>query len=265
MDPSSELSSGLGPQLARIGGALVTRAEIVEAIGKLEESTGTWIGPRLRDIRSPLARTDYKGLADRFQREHPKDNFPNAEPGTHPARRRLAFIHLLEQQRDELDRRAGSPVNKAMASVAEQVWQDEAAQPLPLDDEDARRRVYAQIISREGQPSFRLELMNAYSCRCAVTGCDAEPALEAAHLRPYRGPAWNVVSNGLLLRADIHTLFDRNLLAIDPQTRKVALSPQLSGTQYQKFSGVPIAEPAAESQRPSQEVLNERWEQFKKE
>jgi HNH endonuclease len=215
--------------------------------------------------KSPLAQTDYKGLADTYQREHPKDNLPKAEPGTHPARRRTAFIHLLEQQRDELDRQADSPVNKAMASVTEQVWQDEAAQPPPLDDEDARRRVYAQIISREGQPSFRLALIKAYSCRCVVTGCDAEPALEAAHLRPYRGPAGNAVNNGLLLRADIHTLFDRNLLAIHPQTREVALSPQLSGTQYQMFSGVPIGEPLAESQRPSQDVLNERWEQFQKE
>lgn len=262
MEPSSEPASGPGLQFARIGGVLVTRQEIVEAIDELEESTGTWILPRLIEINSPLAQTDYKGLADRYQREHPEDNLPKAEPGTHPARRRMAFIRLLERQRDDLNRRSGSPVNKAMASVAEQVQQEEAAEPLPLNDDDARRRVYAEIVRREGQQDFRLELIRAYSGRCAITGCDAIPALEAAHLRPYLGPAWNVVSNGLLLRADIHTLFDLDMLTINPETRQVVLSRQLSGTQYQSLSGVHLFDPRTEMQRPSQDLLIERWCKF---
>lgn len=136
MEPTNEPASGPGLHLAMIGGVPVTRQEIVEAIDVLEESTGTWILPRLIEISSPLARTDYKGLADRYQREHPEDNLPKAEPGTHPARRRIAFIHLLQRQRDDLDRQSGSPVNKEIASDAEQVQQEEAAEPLSLNDED---------------------------------------------------------------------------------------------------------------------------------
>ncbi len=50
--------------------------------------------------------------------------------------------------------------------------------------------------------------MDAYGGRCAVTNCDIEDVLEAAHISPYNGPSTDQVYNGLLLRTDIHTLFD---------------------------------------------------------
>ncbi|WP_169719739.1 HNH endonuclease, partial [Novosphingobium acidiphilum] len=56
--------------------------------------------------------------------------------------------------------------------------------------------------------------MKAYDGKCAVTSCAIEPLLEAAHIHPYLGPKTNHVTNGMLLRADIHTLFDLGLLAI---------------------------------------------------
>jgi hypothetical protein len=49
---------------------------------------------------------------------------------------------------------------------------------------------------------FRAVLLEAYHRRCAITGCDATAVLEAAHLRPYRGPDSNTVPSGLLLRSD---------------------------------------------------------------
>jgi HNH endonuclease len=64
---------------------------------------------------------------------------------------------------------------------------------------------------------FRKKLIAAYRGRCAVTDCDAYDALEAAHILPYRGPAFDHVTNGLLRRADIHTLFDLNLIGIEPR------------------------------------------------
>ncbi|HUZ56031.1 MAG TPA: HNH endonuclease [Streptosporangiaceae bacterium] len=66
------------------------------------------------------------------------------------------------------------------------------------------------VAARQDSPAA---LMAAYSGRCAVTGCTVQAVLEAAHLRPYRGPDSNVTGNGLLLRADIHTLLDLQLLA----------------------------------------------------
>jgi hypothetical protein len=76
----------------------------------------------------------------------------------------------------------------------------------PSGLEDARKRIIAAIVVRQGQSAFRAELLAAYQGTCAVTGCDVVEALEAAHIVPYLGPDTNHVRNGLLLRGDIHTL-----------------------------------------------------------
>lgn len=93
----------------------------------------------------------------------------------------------------------------------------------PGDISDARERTLASIVRRRGQPRFRKQLLKAYQGRCAVTGCTLEPILEAAHIHPYLGDETNVVSNGLLLRTDVHTLFDLGLLWIEPHSLRVRL------------------------------------------
>ncbi|MBQ1011061.1 HNH endonuclease [Micromonospora sp. M51] len=80
---------------------------------------------------------------------------------------------------------------------------------------EGRRRRLAEVTARQGQADFRRRLMEAYGNRCAITGCDIEAALQAAHIDPYDGPATNQVNNGLLLRADLHNLLDRGLIWID--------------------------------------------------
>ena len=104
-------------------------------------------------------------------------------------------------------------------------------------------------MARRGQPKFRAALLESYARRCAVTDTDAESVLEAAHIRPYRGPESNVVTNGLLLRADIHTLFDLALLAVDPQSRKIAISRSLAGSTYVELDGQVLGNPSSESAR----------------
>jgi HNH endonuclease len=246
-----------GPSLlTRIGGILVSREEIAAALSELEQSTGSWIGPRLDAIQSPLARTEFRKLADTYMRRYPDDDDYHAVvPDRERATPRLkAFICLLRRELAAL----GSE-----AAIAEQVGHEEDALP-PLDAEDARKRTLAEIIRREGQPAFKTKLVRAYNGCCAVTGCDELGALEAAHIHPYQGPDWNKVQNGLLLRGDIHTLFDRHLLGINPQTRTVVLSLRLSGEHYRALDGQPVADPAEEGQRPSQEVLDERWKEFRR-
>ncbi len=152
------------------------------------------------------------------------------------------------------------PVNDVLEATASA----ELDQESPLEDAyDARLRVYRQIVARRGQSAFRAALLRAYRGRCAITGCDAAPALEGAHLRPYRGPDSNVVSNGLLLRADMHTLLDLRLLAPDPRSRAIVISKLLAGTQYEAFSASHLAEPAAAWQRPSPETLEVTWQRFR--
>ena len=139
---------------------------------------------------------------------------------------------------------------------------DRDVDDVPADDYDARLRAQRQITQRRGQPEFRAALIRAYGGRCAITRCDAVEALDAAHIQPYRGPASNVVGNGLLLRSDIHTLYDLDLIAIDPGTYEVTLSPQLYGTQYASLARVRLLDPKQDSQRPSRRALLTRWDDF---
>jgi hypothetical protein len=123
--------------------------------------------------------------------------------------------------------------------------------------EDARRRVLAQIVRRRGQPAFRKALLDAYGGSCAITGCNLALILEAAHVFPYKGAHTNVVGNGILLRTDIHTLFDLRLIAIDPDTRLILVSPDLDGTDYESLRGKTIRDAAKKSHRVSLDAL--KW------
>jgi len=118
----------------------------------------------------------------------------------------------------------------------------------PPDDE--RKRVLRGIADRQGQPAFRTALLDAYDTHCAITDCDAENALEAAHLDPYVNAASNHPSNGLLLRSDIHTLFDLKLLAINPSTLKVVLANRLLKTSYADLQDQPVSLPQAPNTSP---------------
>jgi putative restriction endonuclease len=157
------------------------------------------------------------------------------------------------------------PVSDVLEATARAEENDDEADgsEYPKGDYDARLRVVRQIVARQGQSAFRSALLEAYKGRCAVTGCDATAALEAAHLRPYRGPDSNAVANGLLLRADIHTLLDLRLLAPDPGTRNVVLSKLLAGTQYESLTASRLTDPAEAAHRPTQETLEITWRHFR--
>ena len=109
--------------------------------------------------------------------------------------------------------------------------------------EDARRRTMVCIVQREGQPAFRRDLLAAYGGACAISGCKVESLLEAAHVIPYRGAHTNDVQNGLLLRADLHKLFDLHLIGVDPKSRRLKLSSQLSGSEYAHYEGAELRQP----------------------
>ncbi len=103
--------------------------------------------------------------------------------------------------------------------------------------------------------------MKAYSSKCAITNCNAEAALEAAHIIPYVKTENNEPSNGLLLRADLHTLFDLNLIAIHPETMKLHISPVLKTTEYQTIEGTKLRIPDEQKYHPNQKFLKERFQQ----
>ena len=125
----------------------------------------------------------------------------------------------------------------------------------PSSLEDARKRILTAIVSRQGQGAFREQLLAAYRQSCAVTGCDVVEVLEAAHIVAQRGPETNHVTNGLLLRVDIHTLFDHGLLTVHPTDYRLLVSKRLRGTDYEGLDGQIIRRPANHAVHPSREAL----------
>lgn len=126
----------------------------------------------------------------------------------------------------------------------------------PADVDDGRRRVLRSVAERQGQSAFRRSLMTAYGGTCAITGCTIEPLLEAAHIRSYWGPETNHVTNGILLRADIHTLFDLCLVTVGDGYR-ITISDRLMGTEYGSLDGQNLRLPAQTGEQPSLKSL--RW------
>jgi putative restriction endonuclease len=126
----------------------------------------------------------------------------------------------------------------------------------PKGIEDARERVMRGIKVRRCQQSFRETLMAAYGGCCAITGCDVPDVLEAAHITPYLGPETNHVTNGLLLRTDVHTLLDCGLVGIDPVTRKVLVAPSLrTSGDYEHLHGRSLRCASPPSASPSTKAL----------
>ena len=117
------------------------------------------------------------------------------------------------------------------------------------DDHDARERIMALIARRQGQPAFRKKLLDAYGNRCAISRCDCPDALEAAHIRPYKGEHTNHIKNGILLRSDIHTLFDLGMINID-SSYTVTVCDELRSTVYKKYDGKRLHLPKRESDWP---------------
>jgi len=140
------------------------------------------------------------------------------------------------------------------------------AEPLPLlataAEPDAPRYGEPQLVRpRLGQGTFRVAVTGAYGGACAVSHEHSLPVLEAAHIRPYAGDGGHDVANGLLLRADIHRLFDAGYVTITPDHRFV-VSRRLAqewenGKAYYQMEGGTIALPRRAADRPDPELL--RW------
>ena len=101
---------------------------------------------------------------------------------------------------------------------------------------------------RLGQGTFRALVTEAYGRRCAVTGEKTLPVLEAAHVQPYASGGPHEVSNGLLLRSDLHRLYDQGYIAVDPDDRRLLVSGRIreefqNGRHYYALEGQRIADP----------------------
>jgi putative restriction endonuclease len=115
------------------------------------------------------------------------------------------------------------------------------------------------VIPRLGQAAFKAVIARNYGYHCAVTGDKVRPVLEAAHILPVASGGIHRPDNGLLLRSDIHTLFDRGYIGVGPGMR-LAVSPRLreefgNGDALYAKAGSEIALPGRRRDRPNREFL----------
>lgn len=130
------------------------------------------------------------------------------------------------------------------------------AEPAPQGE---RYGEPALVRPRLGQGIFRVAVTGAYSRACAVTEEHSLPALDAAHIRPYGDGGPHEVRNGLLLRSDIHRLFDKGYVGVTPDYRFV-VSDRLRGDYSNGRSYYPLRDrairlPDAVAERPDPSLL----------
>jgi hypothetical protein len=176
--------------------------------------------------------------------------------------------HLLSLRHRGLVTKLSSGFLRIDKRSANEGWlrADEAEESPPPDLQaylpqniDRRPILQRQIKARRGQSRFRESLRRRYGDQCAVTGCRVLEILEAAHINPYRSDNDNHEENGLLLRADIHTLFDLDLLGIEPSELKIELHPSIA-TKVPELAGKRLT--CDPQRRPSQEALEIRYRRF---
>jgi putative restriction endonuclease len=112
---------------------------------------------------------------------------------------------------------------------------------------------------RLAQQAFKAVVLSAYHGHCAITGTKIRPVLQAAHIRPVSDGGENRLDNGLLLRSDVHTMFDNGYLAVDPR-HKLLVSPRLrtdfgNGEQFYAKAGQVITLPDRKADQPNREFL----------
>ncbi len=139
---------------------------------------------------------------------------------------------------------------------------DEAENKINLDDTNnpEDRYAYGRTKHRLGQGAFRVMVTDAYQRRCAMTGERTLPVLQASHIKPYSQDGEHDVRNGILLRSDIHTLYDQGYITIDKDYR-IDVSRRLNedygnGKDYYKHHGQKLLVlPENINEMPSKEML----------
>lgn len=151
------------------------------------------------------------------------------------------------------------------------VWQDLVARlplaalevtgsQLPTVASEPRYGTPTLILPRLGQGTFRALVTDLYDRRCAVTGERTLPVLDAAHIKPYHLDGPHHPTNGLLLRSDLHTLFDRGYVTVTPRmhlevSRRIREEFE-NGRDYYKLHGLEVRRPQASDAAPAADYLD---------
>ena len=143
-------------------------------------------------------------------------------------------------------------------------YSDRSSNPIieEATNDNLQERIARYIRIRRGQNKLRENLFIVYCDTCCITGCKVKDVLHACHIFEFTKSGNNHSTNALLLRSDIHDLFDASLIGINPTTLQVEISIQLIGIEYQSLKGIRIAE-RIDKYLPNSQSLKYRWEIFK--
>jgi putative restriction endonuclease len=133
---------------------------------------------------------------------------------------------------------------------------------LPLEVAEPSPSMFGDptlVRPRLGQGTFRILVTDVYQKHCAITGEKALPVLEAAHIRPVAEGGMHRVDNGILLRSDVHALFDAGYVTVTTDYR-VRVSRRLrddfdNGEHYLQFNGTDLWLPPSAGDRPNRDFL----------
>jgi hypothetical protein len=219
--------------------AFVVDAEpqVIAGFNRLEGSTGLWMPD------SPVV-SELDWFASFFKRM--------GSGGTSFQALQSTDIDQLRQLFDmSIAPSAGDP--ESMASEAQhQGWPEDSVR-------------YGAIKARRGQEDFRTRLLAAYGGKCCISGCRVESLLAAAHIRPHAEAPNYDTRNGLLLRADLHTLYDLHLLGVD-EFGGVSLSSEITDLYYKELIAKVrrITAPDKGEDRPSEDDRRARMALFRR-
>jgi len=150
---------------------------------------------------------------------------------------RLAYIRcrLIWDRRNSADIAREFRQNFDVVVVHDENFEEGPKDQIVVEDiRDRTRQV--QALARINQANFRSRILCDFDSQCVLSGCDQLVVLEACHIIPFAEDGADSSSNGLLLRADLHRLFDNGLLAVCPETKQWRFSESLE-EHYGDLSG----------------------------
>ncbi|MBT5215860.1 HNH endonuclease [Candidatus Woesearchaeota archaeon] len=200
-----------------------------------------------------------KNMEDSYDSIHENHRRGWHQRDLRPAQQQIVDI-LSQKDEDELFAMVKSLMNNnataALTTLKYKTASDDWGEAS--DDDINELHKFVKRI-RKGQPKFRKNLLKLYSSKCVITNCAIKEVLEAAHIEKHAETGINHSSNGLLLRSDIHSLFDSNKIKINPDDYTVEVDKSLKSSDYWQYNGKKINQ-GLNGEFPSREYLVTKYE-----
>lgn len=168
-------------------------------------------------------------------------------------------LHGQRPKRYDLEAGEGRRIWKDCLGAAARLQPPRVLQAAEDTEFETRFGSPVLVRPRLGQGTFRIAVTEAYQRACAITAEHSLPVLDAAHIRPYGEGGQHHPSNGLLLRADLHRLFDLGYLTVTPDYQ-IRVSSKLrdeykNGHTYYPFVGKQLRLPSDRRLHPDRDLL----------